>query len=38
MCGIAGFTNLDGAPSDINVLDRMTVLVRYRGPDDRGTH
>ena len=37
MCGIAGFTNLDGAPADPGVLAAMTDLVRHRGPDDRGT-
>ena len=37
MCGIAGFTNLDGAPADSRVLAAMTDLVRHRGPDDRGT-
>src|SRR2546423_4100484 len=33
MCGIAGFFNL----SDSSVLERMTDLLAYRGPDDRGT-
>ena len=37
MCGIAGFTNLDGAPADPRVLAAMTDRVRHRGPDDRGT-
>ena len=37
MCGIAGFTNLDGAPADAGVLAAMTDLVRHRGPDDHGT-
>src|SRR5262245_20041108 len=37
MCGIAGFTNLDGAPVDTQVLAAMTKMVRHRGPDDRGT-
>ena len=37
MCGIAGFTNLDGAPVDSRVLAAMTEMVRHRGPDDRGT-
>jgi len=37
MCGIAGFTNLDGAPADPGVLAAMTDLVRHRGPDARGT-
>ncbi|HEX8030987.1 MAG TPA: asparagine synthase (glutamine-hydrolyzing), partial [Vicinamibacterales bacterium] len=37
MCGIAGFTNLDGAPADAGVLAAMTGMVRHRGPDDSGT-
>lgn len=36
MCGIAGFTNLDGAPVELPVLAAMTDMVRHRGPDDRG--
>lgn len=36
MCGIAGFTNLDGAPADAGALDAMLRLVAHRGPDDRG--
>ncbi len=36
MCGVAGFTNLDGAPADAGVLAAMTDAVRHRGPDDRG--
>lgn len=36
MCGIAGFVNLDGAPVDRPVIERMTDAVRHRGPDDRG--
>jgi asparagine synthase (glutamine-hydrolysing) len=39
MCGIAGaaWTNPDGA-IDQNTLDRMTDVLRHRGPDDRGTY
>lgn len=36
MCGIAGFANLDRAPADPRILERMTELLRHRGPDDRG--
>ncbi len=36
MCGIAGFLNLDAAPADPGVLDRMTRRLQHRGPDDRG--
>lgn len=38
LCGIAGFTNLDGAPPDPAVLAAMAATLRHRGPDDRGTH
>ena len=38
MCGIAGVIHNDPRrPIDIQVLDEMTDIVRYRGPDDRGT-
>lgn len=36
MCGIAGIYNLDGAPVDAGVLERMVSLQRHRGPDDQG--
>lgn len=36
MCGIAGFFNLNQAPADPSVLERMTCQVRHRGPDDTG--
>jgi asparagine synthase (glutamine-hydrolysing) len=36
MCGIAGFFNLNQAPADPSVLERMTTHVRHRGPDDTG--
>src|SRR4051794_127988 len=36
MCGIAGIFNVDGAPVSINVLKRMTDVVRHRGPDGEG--
>ena len=32
MCGICGFVGF----SDANLLERMTNLMRYRGPDDVG--
>lgn len=37
MCGIAGFINLNQAPADPAVLERMTCHVRHRGPDDTGS-
>jgi asparagine synthase (glutamine-hydrolysing) len=36
MCGIAGTFYLDGAPSSVRLLQRMTDSVRHRGPDDEG--
>ena len=36
MCGIAGFVNLDRAPGDPGIVERMTHAIRHRGPDDRG--
>jgi asparagine synthase (glutamine-hydrolysing) len=38
MCGITGFVNLDGAPADLALLERMCDLMAYRGPDDAGHH
>ncbi len=36
MCGIAGLFHLDGAPADLDVLVRMTRVLRHRGPDEEG--
>jgi len=36
MCGIAGFIHLDGRPADPQRLERMTDIIRHRGPDDGG--
>ena len=33
MSGIVGVLNLDGAPVDRGLLDRMTEYVAFRGPD-----
>lgn len=33
MSGIAGIINLDGAPVDRQLLQRMTAFLAYRGPD-----
>ncbi len=39
MCGICGLARPDPAwPIDPGVLDRMTDVVQYRGPDSRGVH
>ncbi|MBI3784918.1 MAG: asparagine synthase (glutamine-hydrolyzing) [Deltaproteobacteria bacterium] len=38
MCGIAGYTNLDGAPVDASILQRMAGALRHRGPDGDGIH
>jgi asparagine synthase (glutamine-hydrolysing) len=35
MSGIAGIVNLDGAPVDRLLLDRMTESMTFRGPDDQ---
>jgi asparagine synthase (glutamine-hydrolysing) len=36
MCGFAGFVNLDRAPADRQIVERMGAAIRHRGPDDRG--
>jgi asparagine synthase (glutamine-hydrolysing) len=36
MCGIAGIFNFDGKPINVESLCKMTKIVAYRGPDDRG--
>jgi len=36
MCGICGILNLAGAPVDGVLLDRMTQVIRHRGPDGEG--
>jgi asparagine synthase (glutamine-hydrolysing) len=36
MCGIAGYVNLDGRPSDPSVLDVMIRTLHHRGPDGYG--
>ncbi len=36
MCGIAGIFNTKGAPIDAGVLNRMTEVIKHRGPDDQG--
>ncbi len=33
MSGIVGILNLDGAPVDRELLQRMTAFMDYRGPD-----
>ena len=41
MCGICGVMQIDGEPRQViepAVLDRMTDIMRHRGPDDRGTY
>jgi asparagine synthase (glutamine-hydrolysing) len=35
MSGIVGILNLDGAPVDRSLLERMTELMIFRGPDDQ---
>src|SRR5262245_22726415 len=36
MCGIAGIVHLDGAPVSLPALQRMTDVIRHRGPDGEG--
>jgi asparagine synthase (glutamine-hydrolysing) len=37
MSGIVGIVNLNGAPIDADVLNRLTASLEYRGPDGQGT-
>jgi asparagine synthase (glutamine-hydrolysing) len=36
MCGLAGIVNLEGGPSSLPLLLRMSARIRHRGPDDEG--
>jgi len=36
VCGIAGIVRSDGAPVDRELLERMNLAIRHRGPDDDG--
>ena len=36
MCGIAGILNFDGAKVDPRSINRMTDIIRHRGPDGEG--
>ncbi|MFQ5953889.1 MAG: asparagine synthase (glutamine-hydrolyzing) [Kiloniellales bacterium] len=38
MCGIAGIMTTDGRAPEAALLDRLTELMRHRGPDGRGRH
>lgn len=38
MCGIAGFVNPEGVPADSSIIQRMTAVLRHRGPDGDGFH
>jgi asparagine synthase (glutamine-hydrolysing) len=37
MSGICGLLRLDGEPIELQVLDRMTALLAFRGPDSQST-
>jgi asparagine synthase (glutamine-hydrolysing) len=37
MCGIAGVLRFDGAPADVELLQRMGATLCHRGPDAQGT-
>lgn len=36
MCGIAGNLNFNNKPISLNILTKMTNVVKHRGPDDSG--
>ena len=36
MCGIAGFVNTRGGISSHSAIERMTEVIRHRGPDAHG--
>ncbi len=36
VCGIAGLLNRDGAPASRELVERMTAVLAYRGPDGAG--
>lgn len=38
MCGIAGLMTCDGSAPDAALLNRLTSLLRHRGPDGDGMH
>src|ERR1700756_4590677 len=38
MCGICGVFNLNWAPVDRNLVDRMTSVISHRGPDGSGEY
>ena len=39
MCGICGKIYFDRSEKvDISLIDRMTSVLKHRGPDDRGIH
>ncbi|WP_188261102.1 asparagine synthase (glutamine-hydrolyzing) [Azospirillum tabaci] len=38
MCGIAGIASLSGVPVERHEVERMTAMLRHRGPDGDGLH
>lgn len=38
MCGICGLYNLTGQSADLDPVQRMTAIMRHRGPDDQGLY
>jgi len=38
MCGICGLYNLSGEPVNLDLVSRMTAVLRHRGPDDQGLY
>ncbi len=36
MCGISGILNINYQPVEVDLLGKMTKIIRHRGPDDEG--
>ncbi len=38
MCGIAGIFNKHGMPGDRDIIEKMSLAIEHRGPDEEGFH
>ena len=38
MCGIAGIYNKHGIPEDRAIIEKMSLAIEHRGPDEEGFH
>ena len=38
MCGIAGIYNKNGLPEDRTIIEKMSLAIEHRGPDEEGFH